>query len=112
MFNFFSKIFGGEKLDKDLVLPLINTVSTEKNFEKAKTTLDTLLPNIPLDNYYSVNIYDEIFSNFDYNKINTFSNNLCLMINLQMKEKIGQLNYTAELLLNFLTVIYTKYKTK
>ena len=111
MFNFFSKIFGGEKLDKDLVLPLINTVSTEKNFEKAKTTLDTLLPNIPLDNYYSVNIYDEIFSNFDYNKINTFSNNLCLMINLQMKEKIGQLNYTAELLLNFLTVIYTKYKT-
>ena len=111
MFNFFSKIFGGEKLDKDLVLPLINTVSTEKNFEKAKTTLDTLLSNIPLDNYYSVNTYDEIFSNFDYNKINTFSNNLCLMINLQMKEKIGQLNYTAELLLNFLTVIYTKYKT-
>ena len=111
MFNFFSNIFGGQKLNKDLVLPLINTVSTEKNFDKAKTTLDTLLPNIPLDNYYSTNVYDEIFSSFDYNQINTFSNNLCLMINSQMKEKLGQLNYTAELLLNFLTVIYTKYKT-
>ena len=111
MFNFFSNIFRGEKLNKDLVLPLINTISTEKDYDKAKTTLDTLLPNIPLDNYYSTNIYEEIFSSFDYNQINTFSNNLCLTINSQMKDKLGQLNYTAELLLNFLTVIYTKYKT-
>ena len=113
MFGFITSYFGGEKLNIDIVRPYIDKISKDKNYDELKETYEKLLPNIPLDNYYSVDIYNELFSDFEYEKINTFSNNICTLIvnQMQEKEKLGQLNYTAELLLNFINSIFTKFHT-
>ena len=111
MFNFITSYFRGEKINKDLVKPHINLISKTSNYDELKETFENLLPNIPLDNYYSIDEYSEIFSEFDHDQINNFSNNICTLIESQMKEKIGQLNYSAELLLNFTISIFTKINT-
>ena len=111
MFNFISNYFYREKLDKNIVQPYIYSISKKSNFDELKQIFDNLLPHIPLDNYYSIDAYNELFSEFDYEQINTFSNNICLLIEQKMKEKLNQLNYCAELLLNFTVSIFVKYNT-
>ena len=111
MFNFISNYFYREKLDKNIVQPYIYSISKKSNFEELKQIFDNLLPHIPLDNYYSIDAYNELFSEFDYEQINTFSNNICLLIEQKMKEKLNQLNYCAELLLNFTVSIFVKFNT-
>ena len=111
MFNFFSNYFYREKLDKNIVQPYIYSISKKSNFDELKQIFDNLLPHIPLDNYYSIDAYNELFSEFDYEQINTFSNNICLLIEQKMKEKLNQLNYCAELLLNFTVSIFVKFNT-
>lgn len=69
------------------------------------------MPNIPLDNYYSIDVYNELFSEFDYEQINTFSNNLCSKIEQKMKDDLDQLNYCTELLLNFTVSIFVRFNT-
>ena len=108
MFNFISNYFYREKLDKNIVQPYIYSISKKSNFDELKQIFDNLLPHIPLDNYYSIDAYNELFSEFDYEQINTFSNNICLLIEQKMKEKLNQLNYCAELLLNFTVSIFVK----
>ena len=80
-------------------------------FWAIKKIFDNLLPNKPLDNYYSIDSNNEFFSEFDYEQINVFSNNICLLLEQKMKEKLNQLNYCAELLLNFTISIFVKYNT-
>ena len=111
MFNFISNYFYREKLDKNIVQPYIYSISKKSNFDELKQIFDNFLPHIPLDNYYSIDAYNELFSEFDYEQINTFSNNICLLIEQKMKEKLNQLNYCAELLLNFTVSIFVKYNT-
>ena len=111
MFYFISNYFYREKLDKNIVQPYIYSISKKSNFDELKQIFDNLLPHIPLDNYYSIDAYNELFSEFDYEQINTFSNNICLLIEQKMKEKLNQLNYCAELLLNFTVSIFVKYNT-
>ena len=111
MFGFITSYFRGEKLNKELVKPYIDLISKNTNYDELKETFEKLLPNIPLDNYYSIEIYNTLFSEFEHDQINNFSNNLCTLIKNQMHEKIGQLNYSAELLLNFTISIYTKINT-
>ena len=111
MFNFISNYFYREKLDKNIVQPYIYSISKQSNFDELKQIFDNLLPHIPLDNYYSIDAYNELFSEFDYEQINTFSNNICLLIEQKMKEKLNQLNYCAELLLNFTVSIFVKFNT-
>ena len=111
MFGFLTSYFRGEKINKELVKPYIDLISKNTNYDELKETFEKLLPNIPLDNYYSVDEYNNLFSEFEHEQINNFSNNLCTLIQHQMKEKISQLNYSAELLLNFTISIYTKMKT-
>ena len=111
MFGFITSYFRGEKLNKELVKPYIDLISKNTNYDEIKETFEKLLPNIPLDNYYSIEIYNTLFSEFEHEQINNFSNNLCTLIKNQMHEKIGQLNYSAELLLNFTISIYTKINT-
>ena len=111
MFNFISNYFYREKLDKNIVQPYIYSISKKSNFDELKQIFNNLLPHIPLDNYYSIDAYNELFSEFDYEQINTFSNNICLLIEQKMKEKLNQLNYCAELLLNFTVSIFVKYNT-
>ena len=111
MFNFITSYFRGEKINKELVKPYINLISKTSNYDELKEIFENLLPNIPLDNYYSIDEYCELFSEFDHEQINNFSNNICTLIENQMKEKIGQLNYSAELLLNFTISIFTKINT-
>ena len=111
MFGFITSYFRGEKLNKELVKPYIDSISKNKNYEELKETFDKLLPNIPLDNYYSVDEYNDLFSQFDHEQINNFSNNLCTLIENQMQNKISQLNYSAELLLNFTVSIFTRLNT-
>jgi hypothetical protein len=111
MFRFISNYFYREKLDKNVVQPYIYSISKKSNFEELKQIFDNLLPNIPLDNYYSIDAYNELFSEFDYEQINVFSNNICLLMEQKMKEKLNQVNYCAELLLNFTVSIFVKYNT-
>ena len=111
MFGFITSYFRGEKLNKELVKPYIDSISKNKNYEELKETFDKLLPNIPLDNYYSVDEYNDLFSQFDHEQINNFSNNLCTLIENQMQNKISQLNYSTELLLNFTISIFTRLNT-
>ena len=111
MFNFISNYFYREKLDKNIVQPYIYSISKKSNFDELKQIFDNLLPHIPLDNYYSIDAYNDLFSEFDYEQINTFSNNICLLIEQKMKEKLNQLNYCAELLLNFTVSIFVKFNT-
>ena len=111
MFSFISNYFYREKLDKNIVQPYIYSISKKSNFDELKQIFDNLLPHIPLDNYYSIDAYNELFSEFDYEQINIFSNNICLLIEQKMKEKLNQLNYCAELLLNFTVSIFVKYNT-
>ena len=111
MLGFISNYFKGEKLNKDLVKSDIDLISKNTNYDELKGTFDKLLPNIPLDNYYSVEEYSQLFSEFEHEQINNFSNNICELINHQMHEKLGQLNYSAELLLNFTISIFTRFKT-
>lgn len=111
MLGFISNYFKGEKLNKDLVKSDIDSISKNTNYDELKGTFDKLLPNIPLDNYYSVEEYSQLFSEFEHEQINNFSNNICELINHQMHEKLGQLNYSAELLLNFTISIFTRFKT-
>ena len=111
MFSFITNYFRGEKLNKNLVQPYIYAISTKDKFEELEEIFENLLPNIPLDNYYSIDEYNELFSEFDYNQINTFSNNLCALIEQKMQKKLGLLNYSTELLLNFTVSIFIKYNT-
>ena len=111
MLGFISNYFKGEKLNKDLVKSDIDSISKNTNYDELKGTFDKLLPNIPLDNYYSVEEYSQLFSEFEHEQINNFSNNICELINHQMHEKLGQLNYSAQLLLNFTISIFTRFKT-
>ena len=111
MFSFIASYFRGEKLNKEVVKPFIESISKNLNFDELKETFEKLLPNIPLDNYYSVDEYTQLFSEFDHEQINNFSNNLCTYIDNQMQNKIGQLNYSAELLLNFTVTIFTRFNT-
>ena len=80
-------------------------------FWAIKKIFDNLLPNKSLDNYYSIDSYNELFSEFDYEQINVFSNNICLLLEQKMKEKLNQLNYCSELLLKFTVSIFVKYNT-
>ena len=113
MFGFITSYFKGQKINKEQVKPYIDLISKTSNYDELKETFEKLLPNIPLDNYYSVDEYTELFSEFEHEQINNFSNNLCRLIEHQMqeKEKLNQLNYTAELLLNFTVSIFTKFST-
>ena len=113
MIGFIASYFRGQKIDKDLVKPHIDLISKTSNYEELKETFEKLLPNIPLDNYYSVDEYTELFSEFEHEQINNFSNNFCTLIEYQMKEKeqLKQLNYSAELLLNFTISIFHKFST-
>ena len=111
MFSFITNYFYREKLNKNVVQPYIYAISTKSNFEELSQIFDNLLPNIPLDNYYSIDTYNELFSEFDYEQINIFSNNICKLIEQKMQEKLGQLNYSTELLLNFTVSIFVKFNT-
>ena len=111
MFGFIASYFRGDKINKELVKPYIDLISNNSNYDELKETFEKLLPNIPLDNYYSVDEYNNLFSEFEHEQINNFSNNLCTLIQYQMQEKIGELNYSAELLLNFTISIYNKMNT-
>ena len=111
MFGFITSYFRGEKINKELVKPYIELTSKNEKYEELKETFDKLLPNIPLDNYYSVDEYYELFSQFEHNQINCFSNNICRLIESQMHNQISQLNYSAELLLNFTVSIFTRLNT-
>ena len=111
MFSFITNYFYREKLNKNIVQPYIYAISTKSNFEELSQIFENLLPNIPLDNYYSIDTYNELFSEFDYEQINVFSNNICKLIEQKMQEKLGQLNYSTELLLNFTVSIFVKFNT-
>ena len=111
MFSYIKSYFQGEKLNKDLVKSHIDLISKTTDYDKLKDTFEQLLPNIPLDNTYSIDEYNQLFAEFEHEQINNFSNNLCTLIEHQMKDKLGQLNYTTELLLNFTVSIFTKVKT-
>ena len=111
MFSFITNYFYREKLNKNIVQPYIYAISTKSNFEELTQIFENLLPNIPLDNYYSIDTYNELFSEFDYEQINIFSNNICQLIEQKMQEKLGQLNYSTELLLNFTVSIFVKFNT-
>lgn len=111
MFSYIKSYFQGEKLNKDLVKSHIDLISKTTDYDKLKDTFEKLLPNIPLDNTYSIDEYNQLFAEFEHEQINNFSNNLCTLIEHQMKDKLGQLNYTTELLLNFTVSIFTKVKT-
>ena len=111
MFSFIASYFRGEKINKELVKPYIESISKNNKYEELKETFEKLLPNIPLDNYYSVDEYLQLFSEFEYEQINNFSNNICSLIDNQMQNKISQLNYSAELLLNFTISIFTRLNT-
>ena len=111
MFSYIKSYFQGDKINKDLVKTHIDLISKTTNYDKLKETFEQLLPNIPLDNTYSIDEYNQLFAEFEHEQINNFSNNICTLIEHQMKEKLGQLNYTAELLLNFTVSIFTKVQT-
>ena len=97
MFSFISSYFTRQKLNKNLVESYIYAISKKNNIEELNEIFENLLPNIPLDNYYSIDTYNELFSEFDYEQINIFSNNICKLIEQKMQEKLGQLNYSTEL---------------
>ncbi len=84
MFSFITNYFRGEKLNRELVTPLIESISKNPNYDELKETFEKLLPNIPLDNYYSVDEYNVLFSEFEHEQINNFSNNLCSLIELSL----------------------------
>ena len=111
MFSFISSYFTGQKLNKNLVESYIYAISKKNNIEELNEIFENLLPNIPLDNYYSIDVYNELFSEFDYEQINTFSNNLCSKIEQKMKDDLDQLNYCTELLLNFTVSIFVRFNT-
>ena len=111
MFSYIKSYFRGEKINKDLVKSHIDLISKTNDYDKLKETFEQLLPNIPLDNTYSIDEYNQLFAEFEHEQINNFSNNICTLIEHQMKDKLGQLNYTAELLVNFTVSIFTKFKT-
>ena len=111
MFSFISSYFTRQKLNKNLVESYIYAISKKNNIEELNEIFENLLPNIPLDNYYSIEVYNELFSEFDYEQINIFSNNLCSKIEQKMKDNLDQLNYCTELLLNFTVSIFVKYNT-
>ena len=111
MFSFISSYFTGEKLNKNIVQSYIYAISKKTNLEELNQIFENLLPHIPLDNYYSIEVYNELFSDFDYEQINIFSNNLCSKIEQKMKDNLEQLNYCTELLLNFTVSIFVKYNT-
>ena len=111
MFSFISSYFTGEKLNKNIVQSYIYAISKKTNLEELNQIFENLLPHIPLDNYYSIEVYNELFSDFDYEQINIFSNNLCAKIEQKMKDNLEQLNYCTELLLNFTVSIFVKYNT-
>ena len=111
MFSFISSYFTGEKLNKNIVQSYIYAISKKTNLEELNPIFENLLPHIPLDNYYSIEVYNELFSDFDYEQINIFSNNLCAKIEQKMKDNLEQLNYCTELLLNFTVSIFVKYNT-
>ena len=111
MFSYIKSYFQGSKINKDLVKSHIDIISKTTDYDKLKDTFEQLLPNIPLDNTYSIDEYNQLFAEFEHEQINNFSNNLCTLIEQQMKDKLGQLNYTTELLLNFTVSIFTKVKT-
>ena len=111
MLSFISSYFTGTKLNKTLVESYIFAISVKDNIKELKEIFENLLPNIPLDNYYSIDVYNELFSDFDYDQINNFSNNLCAEIEEKMKDNLEQLNYCTELLLNFTVSIFVKFNT-
>ena len=111
MFSFISSYFTGEKLNKNIVQSYIYAISKKTNLEELNPIFENLLPHIPLDNYYSIEVYNELFSDFDYEQINIFSNNLCAKIEQKMKDNLEQLNYCTELLLNFTVSIFVKFNT-
>ena len=111
MFSFISSYFTRQKLNKNLVESYIYAISKKNNIEELNEIFENLLPNIPLDNYYSIEVYNELFSEFDYEQLNIFSNNLCSKIEQKMKDNLDQLNYCTELLLNFTVSIFVKYNT-
>lgn len=111
MFSFISSYFTGQNLNKNLVESYIYAISKKNNIEELNEIFENLLPNIPLDNYYSIEVYNELFSEFDYEQINTFSNNLCSKIEQKMKDDLDQLNYCTELLLNFTVSIFVRFNT-
>lgn len=111
MLSFISSYFTGTKLNKTLVESYIFAISVKDNIKELKQIFENLLPNIPLDNYYSIDVYNELFSDFDYDQINNFSNNLCAEIEEKMKDNLEQLNYCTELLLNFTVSIFVKFNT-
>ena len=111
MFSFISSYFTAEKLNKNIVQSYIYAISKKTNLEELNPIFENLLPHIPLDNYYSIEVYNELFSDFDYEQINIFSNNLCAKIEQKMKDNLEQLNYCTELLLNFTVSIFVKYNT-
>ena len=111
MFSFISSYFTGQKLNKNVVESYIYAISKKNNIEELNEIFENLLPNIPLDNYYSIEVYNELFSEFDYEQINIFSNNLCAKIEQKMKDNLDQLNYCTELLLNFTVSIFVRFNT-
>jgi len=111
MFSFISSYFTGQKLNKNVVESYIIAISKKNNIEELNEIFENLLPNIPLDNYYSIEVYNELFSEFDYEQINIFSNNLCAKIEQKMKDNLDQLNYCTELLLNFTVSIFVRFNT-
>jgi hypothetical protein len=58
MFSYIKSYFQGEKLNKDLVKSHIDLISKTTDYDKLKDTFEQLLPNIPLDNTYSIDEYN------------------------------------------------------
>ena len=69
MLSFISSYFTGTKLNKTLVESYIFAISVKDNIKELKEIFENLLPNIPLDNYYSIDVYNELFADFDYDQI-------------------------------------------
>ena len=56
MLSFISSYFTGTKLNKTLVESYIFAISVKDNIKELKEIFENLLPNIPLDNYYSIDV--------------------------------------------------------
>jgi hypothetical protein len=92
MFSYIKSYFQGSKINKDLVKSHIDIISKTTDYDKLKDTFEQLLPNIPLDNTYSIDEYNQLFAEFEHEQINNFSNNLCTLIEQQMKDTYEFLN--------------------
>ena len=72
MLYFISSYYERENPDKTLVESFI----LADNIEELKEIFANLLLNIPFDKLFLILVISELFSEFDYDQINNFENNL------------------------------------